>query len=213
MLDVSSLNDALAEIGRRAHARGKVIDLAVYGGSALLLASNFRIATQDIDAVADTDQSMVEEMVKALASERGWPANWLNDGVRTYLSPNVDGLTQAHHLFRTYPDETSPGLRVFVPTPEYLLAMKLMAMRIDEASGGKDLTDILNLIDVLGITDKAQLVRFAAAFYPEARTSGRLLLGVDIIWAGRLAPPNPPPQEPHATPSYLGRSSGTPANR
>ena len=40
-------------------ARGKIIDLAIYGGSALLLASNFRITTQDVDAVVEGDQGTV----------------------------------------------------------------------------------------------------------------------------------------------------------
>src|SRR5215510_10279452 len=89
----------------------------------------------------------------------------IEHGVRTYLSPNVEGLAQHHELFRTYPREDAPGLRVFVPTPEYLLAMKLMAIRLDPAAGKTDLDDILNLMEVVQTTDKDQLVRFAAAFY------------------------------------------------
>jgi hypothetical protein len=47
MLTAQDLHDAFMELGARARHEGKVIDLAIYGGSALLLASNFRIATQD----------------------------------------------------------------------------------------------------------------------------------------------------------------------
>jgi hypothetical protein len=206
MLSVQDLNDALAELGRRAHAQGKVVEIAVYGGSALMLASNFRIATQDVDAVADTDQDLVNRLARDIAAERGWPPGWLNDGVRTYLSPNVDGLAQHHRLFRTYPSESSPGLRVFVPTAEYLLAMKLMAMRLDPAAGKTDLQDILHLIDVVGITDKERLRQFAATFYPEARVSGRLHLGIDILWT---AYQTRPASEPNAS-RYLGRSGPTP---
>lgn len=171
-----------------------------------MLASNFRIATQDIDAVADTDQDLVNRLARDVAAERGWPQDWLSDGVRTYLSPNVDGFAQHHQLFRTYPSESSPGLRVFVPTAEYLLAMKLMAMRLDPAAGKTDLQDILHLIDVVGITDKEQLRQFAAAFYPEARVSGRLHLGIDILWTAYQTRPR---SEPHAS-RYLGRSGPTP---
>ena len=80
-----------------------------------------------------------------------WPEDWLNDGVRTDLSPNVAGLARHHALFRAYPSEAEPGLRVIVPTPEYIPAMKLMAMRIDPAAGTGDLADILNLLDVVGL--------------------------------------------------------------
>jgi predicted nucleotidyltransferase len=208
MLSLKDLNDALTELGRRAHAQGKVVEIAIYGGSALMLASNFRVTTQDVDAVADTNQGLVNRLAQEIGAERGWPQDWLNDGVRTYLSPNVEGLAQHHELFRTYPSEDAPGLRVFVPTPEYLLAMKLMALRLDPAAGKTDLSDILNLMEVVNIADKEQLNQFAAMFYPEARVSGRLRLGLDILWAARLTRS---PSEPHA-PRYLGRS-GTASKR
>jgi hypothetical protein len=205
MLSVQALDDALTELGRRAHALGQVLEIAIYGGSALMLASNFRVTTQDVDAVTDTDQDLLDRLAREIAGERGWPHDWLSDGVRTYLSPNVDGLAQHHILFRTYPSEAAPGLRVFVPTPEYLLAMKLMAMRLDPGAGKSDLDDILSLIRVLGITDKAGLMQFAAAFYPEARISGRLRLGLDVVWDAHQSRSS---SEPHA-PSYLGRTGTT----
>jgi hypothetical protein len=122
--------------------------------------------------------------------------------VRTYLSPQVEGFAQ-HTLFRTYPNEQTPGLRVFVPTAEYMLAMKLMALRLDPASGRNDREDILNLMQVTGMKEKDEIVRFAARFYPEARTSGALVLAVDDLWneySRRLERPA------HEPPRYLGRS-------
>jgi hypothetical protein len=59
MLTAQDLHDAFMDLGIRARREGKVIDLAIYGGSALMLASNFRIATQDVDAVVAGDQSTV----------------------------------------------------------------------------------------------------------------------------------------------------------
>jgi len=117
MLTAQDLHDAFMELGTRARREGKIIDLAIYGGSALMLASNFRVATQDVDAVANDDQGTVTRLAEEVACARNWPRDWLNDGVRTYLSPQVDGLREHHALFRTYPSEQAPGLRVFVPTP------------------------------------------------------------------------------------------------
>jgi hypothetical protein len=178
MLTAQDLHDAFMELGAHARREGKVIDLAIYGGSALMLASNFRVATQDVDAVVEGDQGTVARWADAIARTRNWPRDWLNDGVRTYLSPNVDGLHEHHALFRAYPSEQEPGLRVFVPSPEYMLAMKLMAMRLDPTGGKSDLADILNLIDVVGLNTPEDLVDFAASFYPEAKISGRLRLGI-----------------------------------
>lgn len=196
------LGEALAELGQLAHDAGRVIDVAVYGGSCLMLVSNFRVATADVDAVAAVDQGLLDTAAQTIAARRGWPRDWLNDGVRTYLSPNVEGFAQ-HTLFRTYPDEQTPGLRVFVPTAEYMLAMKLMALRIDPGSGRNDREDILNLMQVTGMKEKADIVQFAARFYPEARTSGALALAVDDLWneySRRLERPA------HEPPQYLGRS-------
>jgi hypothetical protein len=55
-----------------------------------------------------------------------------------------------------------------------MLAMKLLALRLDPASDRYDLDDILNLMQVVGLHDKSQIVGFAARFYPEARISGKL---------------------------------------
>ncbi|HLY57575.1 MAG TPA: hypothetical protein VKS60_18570 [Stellaceae bacterium] len=195
------LGDALAELGEFAYEAGRVIDIAVYGGSCLMLVSNFRIATADVDAVAFADQGFLDRAAHTIASRHGWPLDWLNDGVRTYLSPHVEGFAQ-HTLFRTYPKEATPGLRVFVPTAEYMLAMKLMALRLDPGSGRKDLDDILNLMQVAGLERKGDILAFASRFYPEARTSAKLALSIDQLWteyARRLERPA------NEAPQYFGR--------
>jgi len=207
MLTVQDLHDAFMELGTLAQGEGKVIDLAVYGGSALMLASNFRVATQDVDAVVEGDQGTVTRLAEEVARTRNWPRDWLNDGVRTYLSPQVDGLQEHHVLFRAYPSEQAPGLRVFVPSPEYMLAMKLMSMRLDPTGDKSDLADILNLIDVVGFTTPEDVIDFAASFYPEAKISARLRLGIRELWRVK---DNPTQEGRHATPSYLGRSRPSP---
>jgi hypothetical protein len=202
MLTVQDLDDAFTQLGALARSEGKVIDLAVYGGSALMLASNFRVATQDVDAVVEGDQGTVIRLAEEVARSRGWAADWLNDGVRTFLSPNVDGLAEHHELFRAYPSEQEPGLRVFVPSPEYMLAMKLMAMRLDPAGGKSDLADIVNLMEVVGLKTPEQTIDFAASFYPEAKISARLHLGIRELWHRRE---NLRQEGQHGTPRYLGR--------
>ena len=79
MLTAQDLHDAFMELGTQARKEGKVIDLAVYGGSALMLASNFRVATQDVDAVVEGDQSLVTLLAEEIARIRGWSPDWLND--------------------------------------------------------------------------------------------------------------------------------------
>ena len=207
MLTEADLQDAFMELGTEARREGKVIDLAVYGGSALMLVSNFRVATRDVDAVVDGDPSTIERLAQVIAQKRGWTNDWLNDGVRTYLSPNVNGLKEHHELFRAYPSEQEPGLRVFVPTPEYMLAMKLMAMRIDPVGGKSDVDDIINLAEVVGLESADDAVEFVAAFYPEARISGRLRLGIRELWRIKNSLTR---EGTHDAPTYLGRSRSKP---
>ena len=206
-LDRTALEDALADLGRRAHAEGTSIDIAIYGGSALILASNFRQATADVDAVADMfQQSLVDRLAEEIARDRGWPREWLNNGVATYLSPNVDGVTDHHTMFRSYPSEAEPGVRVFVPTAEYMLAMKLNALRVGTVQqAGKDRDDIDHLLTICGIATADAAMAFAAFFYPEyaadSRIYSRHLLRLRAYFADRpLAkrsaiydPANPPP--------------------
>jgi len=110
------LSDALAELGQMAHEAGRVIDIAFYGGSCLMLVSNFRISTGDVDAVAAVDQEFLDTAALIVSARHGWPRDWLNDGVRSYLSAKVEGFAQHTH-FRTYPNEQTPGLRVLCRQP------------------------------------------------------------------------------------------------
>ena len=168
------LEDAFTELGRRALGEGKTIDLAVYGGSALILATNFRAATADVDAVAQLDQATVDRLAGDIARERNWSADWLNDGVRTFLSPNVASVEAHHHLFRAYPDEANQGLRVFVPSVEYMTALKLAALRKDPVRGEKDRDDIKNLLAICNITTADAAMDFVAKFFPEYERTSRL---------------------------------------
>jgi hypothetical protein len=177
--DRALLEQALSALGVEARAAGKTVDIAIYGGSCLLLTTDLRRVTKDVDVAIENDEAFLKEAAERIALRLGLPSDWLNDGVMTYLSPQDE---TARELFGSYPMEAEPGLRVYVPTPEYMLAMKLMAMRIDVASGAKDLHDIVDLTRLLGLQHREQLLDLAAAFYPEARVSGKLHLALDALW-------------------------------
>src|SRR3954470_1761731 len=84
-----ALLDAFDEIGRAAVEAGTKLQIAVYGGSALMLASNFRFATEDVD-IAEIGQQWpgwLTEIVGRIATQNSWSATWLNDAVTFHLSP------------------------------------------------------------------------------------------------------------------------------
>ena len=103
-LDREKLLQAFDEIGRAAVAAGTCMQIAVYGGSALMLASNFRFATEDVD-VSRLQQpwpDWLRNVVEKLTRQNGWAADWFNDGVVFHLSELADPADD-HLEFGTFP--------------------------------------------------------------------------------------------------------------
>ena len=50
-LTAADIESGLAAIGRLARADGRLIEISVYGGSAIVLAFDFRRATRDVDVI------------------------------------------------------------------------------------------------------------------------------------------------------------------
>src|SRR4051812_30744170 len=167
--DREALLDAFDRIGYAAIDAGTKLRIAVYGGSALMLASNFRFATEDVD-IAEIGQQWpvwLSEAVERIAKQNKWSATWLNDAVTFHLSP----LAQAHRdltAFGTFPRQDEHiGLCVFVPTARYMLALKLKALRVsDFEKGQQDMSDVAHLLKVLDLRETEQAIAILAEFFP-----------------------------------------------
>ena len=172
--DRDALLDAFDQIGRAASLAGTRLQIAVYGGSALMLASNFRFATEDVD-VSELEYPLPEWLavvVHEIAEKNDWQDDWFNDGVAFHLSLLVDRATD-HLEFGTFPrDGTSPGLVVSVPSAEYLLALKLKAARVmDPLRGETERLDILNLMQVVGISTVEDAIVLLGKYFPVSAAS------------------------------------------
>ena len=168
-----ALLDAFDRIGRAAVQAGTKLQIAVYGGSALMLASNFRFATEDVD-VSELERPLPDwlaKVVQAITEENQWRDDWLNDGVVFHLSALADRAGD-HLEFGTFPrDGTPAGLVVSVPTAEYLLALKLKAFRImDPLRGEAERLDILNM-QVVGISSTDEAVALLGKYFPLSAAS------------------------------------------
>src|SRR5947209_12088767 len=107
--DRTALLDAFDQIGRAAAQAGTRLQLAVYGGSALMLASNFRFATEDVD-VSELKHPLPDWLavvVGKIAEENGWQGDWFNDGVAFHLSSRADHARD-HLEFGTFPRDDTP---------------------------------------------------------------------------------------------------------
>ena len=114
-----------------------------------------------------------------IAEEFGWPAEWLNDSVNGFLS-RADG--DAKSLFRTFPGHGLIGLRVLVASPDYLFAMKCLAMRIGEADREGDLADIRRLGRTIGIRSAEDAIAIVTSYYPADTLPPKTRFGLEEIF-------------------------------
>jgi hypothetical protein len=170
----------LARLGALARARGVVVDVSVYGGAALALAFDLREATKDVDAVVrGPEAGFVREAAATVAREMGWPEDWFNDGVKGFLSDQED--------MACFEDmDASGGIRVYVPSPEYLFAMKCLAMRLGDIAAARDVEDIAALAERIGVASLEQALDIIERFYPSNRIPAKTRFGLEEI-LGRIA--------------------------
>jgi len=140
------LNDQLAGMGVKG-------EICLYGGAMMCIVFNARPATKDIDAVFKPEQKIHLAALR-IAKENDLPPDWLNDGVKAYLS-------KKHHkdkiLFHW------PNLAVYHADAEYLLAMKAISARHKQ-----DIDDIKLLLQELRLKDAASVLEIIQKYYPKS---------------------------------------------
>lgn len=140
--DRAHIIELLSELGDALDDRGIRAEMFVVGGAAMALAYNTRRATRDIDAVFEP-KAVVYEVARTIAARHNLPDMWLNDAVKGLL-PGPDLAPQEITEIR--------GLRVTVPSPEYLLALKVAAARVD-----RDADDIRILAAACGLRSAKEI--------------------------------------------------------
>ncbi|WP_237478987.1 hypothetical protein [Lichenibacterium dinghuense] len=171
--DRAGLLAAFDALGAAARDHGTRLELAVYGGAALMLASNFRFATEDVDIaeIGTPWPDWLSAAVSGIARRNGWSEGWLNDAVTFHLSPLADRAAD-HVEFGSFPRSGPAGLTVTVPKAEYLLSLKLKAARIaDPYKGPQDSADILNLMRVVGV-DAEGAMEVLGRYFPRSAADG-----------------------------------------
>jgi len=152
---------ALSALSRDLGERGITGEICLFGGTVMILAFTSRLVTKDVDAVFQPTQ-IIRELARRIAEEQNLPANWLNDGVKGYVSARHETTTGNLPQF--------PYLRLTMPVPEYLLAMKCMAARIGGAKDEpSDVSDIIFLIRHLKLTSARKVLDLLAQYYPANR--------------------------------------------
>jgi hypothetical protein len=142
---------ALQALGDELASRGVRGQIFIVGGAAIALAYATRRVTKDIDAVFEP-KAVIYEAAAKVAEELGLPEDWLNDAAKAFM-PGPDEEA------RPLPDVE--GIEITTASPRYLLAMKLMAMRI-----GEDDEDVELLLRECQITSAHEALRLLQLMYP-----------------------------------------------
>ncbi|MDE0371964.1 MAG: DUF6036 family nucleotidyltransferase [Rhodospirillales bacterium] len=163
--DIEVLFNRLNEELARRSITGEVY---VVGGAVMCLVFDARASTRDIDAFF-RPAGEVGEAAQAVATAAGIPGDWLNDAVKAYLSDHED--------FQPYLELTN--LHVLTASPEYLLAMKCLAMRLGE--GFHDEDDVRFLLRLLNLTDYQKALEVVTRYYPRERFPQKTLYALEEL--------------------------------
>lgn len=167
-MDRNEIEKLLRRLSEVLVQKGVVAEIALYGGAAMVMAHQARLATKDVDAVF-VPKREVYDAAGEVAAELGAPRDWLNDAVKGFLSEKGE----------TTPLRDFPGLKVFVAAPEYLLAMKCMSMRLGQHD--TDLEDIKFLMNRLGLHEAGAVLELVSRYYPEDRIQPKTRFAIEEI--------------------------------
>jgi hypothetical protein len=143
----------LKELNNELKAQKIKGELCLYGGTVMCLVYNARPSTKDVDAVFQPKQ-LIREAAEKIAKKYGLAHDWLNDGVKGFVE---------NHAKEIFLDLSH--LKIYVAEAEYLLAMKLLASRIDSM----DNIDIRFLIKKLRLNSPKEALDILEKYYPRFR--------------------------------------------
>lgn len=155
------LNDELRSSGTKA-------ELFLVGGAVMCLAYNARPSTQDVDAVFRPSGEVRKAAARA-ARRAGVNPDWLNDGVKGLLSVPGEFAPFLEH----------DHLNVMVALPEYMLAMKCLAMRIGTEFHDED--DVRYLLRHLDVRSYEKAVTIITKYFPLERFPQKTLYALQEL--------------------------------
>lgn len=166
--DIRRLLEALERELATENVEGEIY---LVGGAVMCLVFDARPATRDVDAFFRPTR-VIREAAARVAAREGVPEAWLNDAVKGYLSPRgeFDPYLEMAHL------------RVFTARPEYLLAMKCVAMRL--GAEFRDLDDVRYLLRSLNVTSVAAALEIVTRYFDDRLVAPKTRLVLEDLLPG-----------------------------
>lgn len=170
---------ALKLFNQAARKRGKKIEIAVYGGAAMLLHFNTAAMTHDCDVkVSGLAPNELLSISLDVGGELGLEPGWINQAISVFTSPN-ESADDFDCL------DIGDNLAIYLASPKYMLAMKILAMRTGEDS--HDIHDINILLDELGLKTPEEALAIAYNYYPKDKITQKSIFGLQAIFNKRNA--------------------------
>jgi hypothetical protein len=161
---LSALDAELAAAGHRG-------EVYLLGGAVMCLVYGARPATKDVDAYFEPTRA-IRDAAQRVSKKHAAPADWLNDAAKGYLSARGD--------FAPYLE--LGHLAILAATPEYLLSMKCLAMRLGPEF--HDEADVRFLLRYLNITTYQAAVAVLERFYPRKQYPQKAFYALEEILKG-----------------------------
>jgi hypothetical protein len=156
---LSEINDELSE-------KEIIGEICIYGGAAMCLAFKARPATKDVDAIFEPVK-IIRGAINKIAVKYNLNEGWLNLAVKIFVVEHEKQI-----LFDL------ANLKVFAPVPDYLLAMKVLALRAESF----DATDIEFLIQHLQLKNLQDVLKIVENYYPKKEIKPETIFQLEEIF-------------------------------
>lgn len=170
MLSASDIRALLAALDAELAKTATRAEVYLLGGAVMCLVFAARPSTKGVDGYF-VPTSRVREAARRVAMSRDLPEDWLNDAAKGYLSDRGD--------FAPFLELSQ--LRVLTATPEYLLALKCLAMRL--GAEFHDEADVRFLLRYLNLTRIDAVQELLARYYPLERFPPKTFFALEELLA------------------------------
>ncbi|HJT60020.1 MAG TPA: DUF6036 family nucleotidyltransferase [Ktedonobacteraceae bacterium] len=151
-MDKKDIEKYLRMLGQELQKRQMTGEILLVGGAVMLLKVQNREVTKDIDAYFNPEQAnVIRDAARVIAEREGLAEDWINEGVKGFFYKQPPTEQWAEY----------PGLRVYIPSLDYLFAMKVVAGR------PQDIEDIKALAHELELSNAQDGLALVKEYIPE----------------------------------------------
>jgi hypothetical protein len=145
----------------------------------MTVAYDARPATRDVDGIWHPSTEVREAAARVAGRHEDIEPGWLDDAVKGFLPAQDQGSATV-----AYDGEC---LTVSIPSPEYLLATKLLSSRV-----GRDEEDILLLYGLCGLSTLEQGLDLVERYYPGRPVEAKVRFYLEeLLTGGRMRGDHP----------------------